>query len=225
METSMKIKASWIAVSLAAVAIAAPASAGEAPPETEGFFLCNNIRASTTATMYVSKLFEANADRALVYAAFREMLAAKYGVTDQVSCSMAYRGPGVQEKLARDNANWFQQVRAAGAKVVETGWAYGAQTMAASPAATPGAAPVASAAPAVTRKTYQCWISGFGGSYITPAFASSKDFRILNADWNAYMQKEHPSGRLLRAQCQEMDPKQAAANLAQPGRKRVDWSE
>ena len=46
-----------------------------------------------------AELFEANADRAAVYAAFREMLAAKYGVTDQVTCSMAYKGPGIQEKL------------------------------------------------------------------------------------------------------------------------------
>ena len=110
------------------------------------------------------------------------------------------------------------QVRAAGAKVVETGWSYGTETTAASSVATPGTAPVASAAPAVTQKTYQCWIAGFGGSYITPAFASSKDNKTLNADWNAYMQREHPSGRLLRARCQEMDPKQAAADLAQPGR-------
>jgi hypothetical protein len=208
-----------------ALVIAVSASAGEAPPETEGFFLCNNIRASTTATMYVSKLFEANADRAAVYAAFKKMLAAQYGVTDQVSCSMAYKGPGIQEKLQGDNARWFEQVRAAGAKVVETGWTYGAESKAASPAATPGATPVASTGPAVTQKTYQCWIAGFGGSYITPAFASSKDAQVLSDDWGAYMTKEHPSERLLRAQCMATDPKQAASNLAQAGRKRVDWQE
>lgn len=218
----MTTKTCRIGMCFTALVIAALASAGETPPETEGYFHCNNIRASTTATMYVSKLFEANADRAAVYAAFSEMLAAKYGVTDQVTCSMAYKGPGIQEKLQGDNARWYEQVRAAGAKVVETGWTYGAETK----AATPGTTPVASTAPAMTQKTYQCWISGFGGSYITPAFASSKDVKVLNADWAAYMAKEHPpSERLLRAQCQVMDPKQAAANLAQAGRTRVDWQE
>jgi hypothetical protein len=221
----MMIKARWIGVSLAALAIAAPAGAGEAPGITEGFWLCNNIRASTTAPMYVSKLFEANGERGEVHVAFKKMLAAKYGVTDQVSCSMAYKGPGIREKLMGDNARWFQQIRAAGAKVVETGWAYAPETKVAPTAATPGTTPVASAAPAVTQKTYQCWINGFGGSYITPAFTSSKDSYVLSADWGAYMTKEHPSDRLLRAQCMETDPKQAASNLAQAGRTRVDWKE
>jgi hypothetical protein len=221
----MTIKSRWIGLSLAALAIAAPASAGEAQPTTEGFWHCHNNRASTTATMYVSRVFEANSPRGEVYAAFKEMLAAKYGVTDQVTCSMAYKGTGIQEKLEGDNARWYQQVRAAGAKVVETGWTYGAETKAASPAATPGTTPVASAAPAVAQKTYQCWISGFGGSYITPAFASSKEVQGLTADWGAYMTKEHPSGRLMRAQCMEMDPNKAESNLAQAGRTRVDWQE
>ncbi len=148
------------------------------------------------------------------------MLAAQYGVTDQVTCSMAYKAPGIQKKLQGDNARWFQQVRAAGANVVETGWTYAAEVEAA-----PAAIPVADTAPAVTQKTYQCWIAGFGGSYITPAFASSKDAQVLSADWGAYMTKAHPSERLMRALCMETDPTQAASNLAQAGRKRVDWQE
>lgn len=216
----------WIALGLAALAIAPPASAGEFPSTLEGYWLCQNNMASPTATLYVSELFEAKAARDEVYAAFKSMLATRYGVTSGVSCSVAYKGPGIQEKLKGDNQRWFQQIRAGGGTVVATGWTFGAATQTASAAATAGSAPVTSAAPmAATPKTYQCWMNSFGNNYMTPAFTSSREYYALNADWRAYITKAHPPSGYAQTGCMEMDPKQAASNLAQAGRTQVDWKE
>jgi hypothetical protein len=222
----MTTKVCWIALGLAALAIAPPASAGESSSTLEGYWLCQNIQASPTATLYVSELFEAKAAREEVYAAFKGMLATRYGVTSQVSCSMAYKGPGIQEKLKGDNQRWFQQIRAAGGTVVATGWTFGAATQAPAAAATAAAAPVASAAPmAATETTYQCWMNSFGNNYMTPSFASTRAYDALNADWRAYITQLHPPTGYAQVGCMATDPKQAANNLAQGGRTRVDWKE
>lgn len=224
----MTTHARSIGLGLAALAIAAAASAGETSGILEGSWLCNNNQASPTATLYVSERFEAKAVRDDVYAAFRKMLATQYGVTSTVSCSMAYNGPGVPEKLKADDLRWFKQVRGSGGTVVETHWRYSAemQPAPAPAAATPGSPPVANAAPvAVTQKTYQCWMNSFGNNYMTPAFASSRAQDALIADWRAYITKAHPPTGYAQVACMEMDPKQAASNLAQAGRTSVDWKE
>ena len=210
-----------IALGSVALMLAASASAGESQGTTEGFFLCQNIQASPTAPLYVSNLFEANAERGKVYQAYQQMLAAKYGLTTQVSCSMAYKGPGIREKLEGDNARWFQQIRASGGQVIHTGWTYSGP-----PATTPAAAaPVANAAPAATSKLYQCWMNALGANYMTPAFESSRDTNTLTGDWRAFIMSTHPVQGYAQIRCMEMTPQQAAANLKQPGRTRIDWQE
>lgn len=222
----MTTNACWILLGLVAVAIAPPASAGESAATLEGYWRCQNIQASPTATLYVSELFEAKAARDEVYAAFKTMLATRYGVTSQVACSVAYKGPGIQEKLRGDNLRWLQQIRASGGTVVATGWTFGAATQTASAAATAGSAPVTNAAPTgATQKTYQCWMNSFGNNYMTPAFTSSRGHDALSADWRAYITGAHPPSGYAQVDCMEMDPKQAASNLAQAGRTQVDWKE
>ncbi len=202
-----------IGLALTALALAAPLHAGEAPATVDAYWHCHNIQSSPTATLYVSKLFDANAGQGEVYAAYKAMLASKYGITSQVSCSAAYKTTlGVHEKLVGDNARWFQQIRAGGGKVVDTGWTYATEAEAA-----PVPAPVASAAPAVASKTWQCWSSGIGGSYITPGFDSSKDYTTLNAGWRAFITQAHPPTGATQIRCVEIDPRQAANNLRRQG--------
>jgi hypothetical protein len=218
----MKAHSRSIGLCAAVLTIAAAAGAGETSGTQEGLWLCQNNQASPTATLYVSELFEARAARPDVSSAFKKVLAAKYGVASEVSCSMAYKGPGIAEKLKSDYQRWFQQLRTSGAKVVETGWRYEADMQ----SATAVTASVASAVPAAaTPKNYQCWLNSFGGNYITPGFASSKEYYALNDNWRAYITKAHPPSSAAQVGCMETDPKQAASNLAQAERTRVDWKE
>ena len=214
----MGTKISWIALTLAALAVVPQAGAGEFGAKLQGLWRCQNNQASPTATLYVSELFEADAARDEVYAAFKKMLAAKYDVTSGVSCSIANKGPGVAEKLEADNLRWFKQLRASGAKVVETGWRFAS--------AAPAAHSVATATPAAApEKAYQCWMNSYGNNFITPSFTSSREYYALNADWRAYITKAHPPNGPTQIGCMETDPKQATINLADPLRARVDWKE
>jgi hypothetical protein len=215
---------SWMALTLAALAVASQAGAGEFGAKQKGLWLCQNNQASPTATLYASELFEANAARDEVSAAFKKMLAGKYQVTSGVSCSMAFNSPGIAEKLKADNLRWFKQLRASGAKVVETGWKFAADDQGSATA--PTSPSVAGATPAaLPPKTYQCWLNSYGNNYITPSFTSSTEYYKLNADWRAFITKAHPPSGPAQVACMEMDPKQAASNLAQAERKRVDWKE
>ncbi len=216
----MATKISWIALTVATLAVAPQVEAGEFGATLQGLWRCQNNQTSPTATLYVSELFEADAARDEVYAAFKKMLAAKYNVTTAVSCSIANKGPGVAEKLEADNLRWLKQLRTSGAKVVETGWRFASAAPAAQSVAT--ATPAAAAMPA---KAYQCWMNSYGNNYITPSFTSSKEYYALNADWRAFITKAHPPNGPTQIGCMETDPKQAANNLADPLRKRVDWKE
>jgi hypothetical protein len=91
----------------------ATADAGESTGyEQPGYWKCQTIQSSPTATLYVSDIFERKADPAEVQSAFQQMLAATYGLKDQVSCSMAYKStPGIFEKMKADDQRWFQQIR------------------------------------------------------------------------------------------------------------------
>lgn len=409
----MKTTIGLIGLGCALVPVAA--AAGESTGfEQPGYWKCQTIQTSPTAPLYVSDIFELKANPAEVQSAFQQTLAAKYGIKPQVSCSMAYKGPGILEKLKGDDQRWFQQIRAGGGEVVETHWTFapqaarfsyqcwggaevaagaerkhhffyadpielpgdmegkineswiahladlhpgwffaasqGCQRLPADPAAhagvvasimdpwkarnaeihkldwtyaplvknaaddvssvfcqalrtdnkhwyvTPvfpmasvdeanaamnawrtyvkglkdpdgmvvgdtylagcdGPAPakglqqqkaaraeqisdgggsvvetgwafVATAAAAEpVGKTYQCYMTSFGGSYLTPGFQSAKDVNTLSADWRAYITKAHPVQGFARTACSETTPKQAAAGLAQVGYTRVDWSE
>jgi len=219
----MSKNVSWIALTLVALMVASQAGAGEFGAKQKGLWRCQNNQASPTATLYASELFEANAARDEVSAAFKKLLADKYQVTSSVSCGMAFDGPGVAEKLNADNLRWFKQLRASGTKVVETGWKFVADAPA---SAAPAAPPVANAKPAaLPPKTYQCWLNSYGNNYITPAFTSSTEYYALNADWRAFITKAHPPNGPAQVACMEMDLKQAASNLAQAERKRNDWKE
>ena len=223
-ETSMSENFSWIALTVATLTIASQAGAGEFGAKQKGLWRCQNNQASPTATLYASELFEANAARDEVSAAFKKLLADKYKVTSGVSCGMAFDGPGVAEKLNADNVRWFKQLRASGTKVVETGWKFVADATASTTA--PGASSMASAKPAaLPPKTYQCWLNSYGNNYITPAFTSATEYYALNADWRAFITKAHPPNGPAQVACMEMDPKQAASNLAQAERKRIDWKD
>jgi hypothetical protein len=111
-------------LALALVAIA-PARAGESTGyEQPGYWKCQTIQANPTAPLYVSDIFELQADPAEVQNGFQQSLAAKYGVKGQVSCSMAYKGAGILEKLKADDQRWFEQIRSGGGEVVETHWSF-----------------------------------------------------------------------------------------------------
>lgn len=213
-----------IALTLVTLAVASQAGAGEYQAKQQGLWRCQNNQASPTAPLYVSELFEANAARDEVSAAFKKLLAEKYSVTSAVSCSMAFKAPGIEEKLKADNLRWFKQLRASGTKVVETGWKFAAAAQAATTASI--APSVASAAPAPQPpKNYQCWLNSYGNNYITPSFASSTEYYKLNADWRAFITKAHPPSGPAQVGCMETDPNVAANNIAQPQRTRIDWKE
>ena len=217
----MATNISRIALTLGALAVVPQAGAGEFGAKLQGLWRCQNNQASPTATLYVSELFEADAAREEVYAAFKKMLAAKYDITSGVSCSIANKGPGITEKIEADNLRWFKQLRTSGAKVVETGWRFASTAPAAKSVAT--ATP---AAPATApEKAYQCWMNSYGNNFMTPSFTSSREYYALNADWRAYITEAHPPNGPAQIACMETDPKQAANNLADPLRARVDWKE
>lgn len=221
----MSKNTSRIALTLAALAVVSKAGAGEFQAKQKGLWRCQNNQASPTATLYASELFEATAARGEVSAAFKKVLAEKYNVKSEVSCSMAYISPGIAEKLKADNVRWFKQLRASGATVVETGWKFAADAQASTTAATPAPAVASATRAAIPPKTYQCWLNSYGNNYITPSFTSSTEYYTLNADWRAFITKAHPPSGPAQVGCMETDPNVAASNLAQAERKRVDWKE
>lgn len=214
---------SWIALTLAALAVASQADAGEFGAKQKGLWRCQNNQASPTATLYASELFEANAARDEVSAAFKKLLAEKYKVTSEVSCSMAFNSPGIAEKLEADNLRWFKQLRASGTKVVETRWKFAADAQGSTAPIAPSTAGATPAA--LPPKAYQCWLNSYGNNYITPSFTSSTEYYKLNADWRAFITKAHPPNGPAQVACMAIDPKQAASNLAQVERKPIDWKE
>lgn len=165
-------------VSIFAVSIV-PALAGESV-DNDGIWFCQSIQSSPTATMYVSDHFDGRFDLAEVPNAFKKMIAAKYGADVQPSCSHAYRGPGILEKITGDNQRWYQRIRAGGGKVVETHWAF---------------------VPAAERLTYVC----FGGAQYARNGAPAYSFIYtgavempgseqggLSLAWDAYLKEQHP---------------------------------
>jgi hypothetical protein len=194
--------------------------AGESTETFHGLWLCQNAPIKETA--YFAGIFEATADRGAVIESFQKMLAAKYGYRGDVSCGV---GTGVSEadfaKAREDRARFVKQLQQSNTKVFETGWRFEGETQSAS-AAPPAAAAASAAAPA---KNYQCWMNSFGNNYMTPAFSSTTELPKLISDWRAYITNEHPPSGYAQVTCMEMEPRQAASNLAQAGRSRVDWKE
>jgi len=193
---------------------------GESTASLHGLWLCQNAPIKETA--YFAGIFEATADRGVVIQSFQTMLAAKYGYQGNVSCGV---GTGVSEadfaKALEDRARFVKQLQQSNIKVLETGWQFEGERQSASNAA-PAAAAAPSAAPA---KTYQCWMDSFGNNYMTPAFSSTTELPKLISDWQAYIKNAHPPSGYAQVTCMEMEPRQAASNLAQAGRSRVDWKE
>jgi len=194
--------------------------AGESTETFHGLWLCQNSPIKETA--YFAGIFEATADRGAVIQSFQKMLAAKYAYQGNVSCGV---GSGVSEadfaKAREDRARFVTQLRQSNIKVLETGWRFEGETQNAS--AAPSAAAAASAA--APAKNYQCWMNSFGNNYMTPAFSSTTELPKLISDWRAYIKNEHPPSGYAQVECMEMEPGQAASNLAQAGHSRVDWKE
>ena len=105
------------------VLFCAAARAGEIPATQSGFFFCQSI-GDAAVPLYVSDVFEGNFSRNDAARAFERELSTKYGVTRNASCSMAYEGPGIAEKLNADHQRWYQQIRTSGAQVIETHWVF-----------------------------------------------------------------------------------------------------
>lgn len=215
-------------ISLAALSLVvagAPAHAGESTGFGQpGYWKCQNIQGSPTAPLYVSDIFEMKADPAEVQSAFQQTLAAKYGVKGQVSCSMAYRNPGILEKLRADDQRWFAQIRSAGGKVIETHWVF---------------------APASAKFVYQCW----GGAQVASGTQRTNHFFYadpvelpgdseakLGEAWVAHLADLHPGWLFAGAEgCQRLpaDPSTHAgviASIMEPWKARgaemhkLDWT-
>ncbi len=196
------------------------AIAGEYTNTLHGLWLCQNAPIKETA--YFAGIFEATADRGVVIQSFQTMLVAKYGYQGNVSCGV---GTGVSEadlaKAREDRGRFVKQLQQSNIKVVETGWQFEGGSQSASAAASAAAAAPAAA----SAKTYQCWMNSFGNNYMTPAFSSTTELPKLISDWGAYIKNAHPPSGYAQVTCMEMEPRQAASNLAQAGRSRVDWKE
>lgn len=162
------------------IAMAASAAHAGESVDNDGIWFCQSIMSSPTATLYVSDHFDGRFDLAEVPNAFKKMIAAKYGADVQPSCSHAYRGPGILEKIKGDNQRWYGQIRAGGGKVVETHWVF---------------------APQAERTAYVC----FGGAQYAKNSAPAYSFFYTDAiempgseqaklgdAWDAYLKEQHP---------------------------------
>ena len=196
-------------------------NAGESADTLHGIWLCQNEPIKEAA--YFAGIFEATAGRGAVIQSFQKMLAAKYGYQGKVSCGV---GTGVSEadfaKAREDRARFVKQLQQSNIKVIETGWRFDGEKSQSASAAPPAGAATSATAPA---KDYQCWMNSFGNNYMTPAFSSTTELPKLISDWRAYITHEHPPSGYAQVTCMEMEPRQAASNLAQAGRSRVDWKE
>lgn len=164
---------------------------GEPSPYDDGYWQCQNMPIVDAA--YFSATFEANADRAVVAAAFAEMLAAEYGYEGRTNCGVAIRGPTTIAKLEDDQARYVKQLQQSQIKVVETGWVY-TGVVAPPPASVPAAAP----APAVAQtKLWVCRGSTNAPSrdmYITAPFSVAADLQTMRKAQTAlaaYMQERY----------------------------------
>lgn len=206
----------------AALGLGASAEAGEAV-DNDGIWFCQSIQSSPTATLYVSDHFDGRFDLSEVPNAFKKMISAKYGADVQPSCSHAYRGPGILEKITADNQRWYGQIRAGGGKVVETHWTF---------------------APDAERVTYVC----FGGAQYAKDGARAYSFIHTDAvevagsaladlatEWIAFLARGHPDWYFPAKGCNLVPAGQTAQSIidghaawykAQPGAtiERVDWT-
>lgn len=168
-----------IGLALTILMPAAAARAGESV-DNDGIWFCQSVMSSPTATLYVSDHFDGRFDLAVVPNAFKKMIAAKYGADIQPSCSHAYRGPGILEKLKGDNQRWYGQIRAGGGKVVETHWTFAAQAERVSYVCFGGAQYAKNGAPAYS-------------FFHTDAIEMAASERgKLDEAWNAYLAEQHP---------------------------------
>ncbi len=158
---------------------AGAAVAGESV-DNDGIWFCQSTMTSPTATLYVSDHFDGRFDLAEVPNAFKKMIAAKYGADIRPSCSHAYRGPGVLEKITADNQRWYAQIRAGGGKVVETHWKFMAQAEHTGYVCFGGAQHAKNGAPA------------YSFFYTDEIAMAGAEQAKLNEAWDAYLEAQHP---------------------------------
>jgi len=208
---------------LCLVLLDAAAHAGEIPANTKGIWFCQTVSQTPTATVYVSDVFAGDFVGTEVRTAFGKMLAEKHNVTNGVSCSTAYSGPGIEEKLAGDHQRWFQQIRAAGGSVVETHWVF---------------------APGSERLAYLCTsvAQHMNGAqrvttyfYADPIEMPGSEQGNLGTAWAAYLDAQHPGWYMPAKGCLLLpaDPakrQNAIASMAEPWQAqkaemvRVNWT-
>jgi hypothetical protein len=87
-----------------------------------GHWSCRSIIVDNT--MYVSAVFDETALMDEVQTGFAQLLVAKYGFKDHVSCGMAYMSGSTLAGLQAGQQDQLNQLRKQGRKVVETGWVF-----------------------------------------------------------------------------------------------------
>ena len=136
-------------------------------------------------------------------------------------------GPGPAKAMTHQRAARNEQINDGGGRVFDVKWTYGGATSAASTAAASSqpSASVPTAATSAAAQTYQCYMTSFGGNYVTPAFTSAKGTQSISADWQAHIKQAHPVQGVVHSACSPTTPQAAAAQLKQVGFTREDWSD
>lgn len=87
-----------------------------------GYYICESMGGDTS---YFSDIFLGPGDMAVVTEAFKQMLAAKYGYTNRVTCPLAFKTAATLKQMQDQHKPYTAQRAQQGRKIVETGWTYG----------------------------------------------------------------------------------------------------
>jgi len=99
----------------------APSSNVPSSAAGEAYWSCQAIAG---ATLYMSDIFAAAADRRTITAAFFHRLNSKYGFQGVATCSMYVKTPDTLKRLKANNERTVDFYHQGGRTVVETGWRY-----------------------------------------------------------------------------------------------------
>lgn len=99
----------------------APSSSAPSSAAGEAYWSCQAIAG---ATLYMSDIFAAAADRRTITAAFFHRLNSKYGFQGVATCSMYVKTPDTLKRLKANNERTVDFYHQGGRTVVETGWRY-----------------------------------------------------------------------------------------------------